>query len=175
MENLLVDQDQSVDPIRLISKVEESRYPQKNASVEKNYLRVKPERTGWRDGHLSERHRKWGLAVPAVDLDFLLIEYDKGRPSALIEYKSEFATPQFPSHPSYLALSQLGERADLPVFAVRYAQNFSWWKVTSLNLVAKKLFPARLEMNEREFVTWLYEIRGLKPPAEIFEWLETAI
>lgn len=48
-------------------------------------------------------------------------------------------------------------------------------KINSLNLVAKKMYPCRLEMNEKEFVTWLYEIRGLKPPAEIFEWLDTAI
>lgn len=136
---------------------------------------VKQERTGWRDGHLSERHRKWGLGVPAVDIDFLLIEYDKGRPSALIEYKSEFAPAQFPSHPSYLALSQVGERAALPVFAVRYAQDFSWWKVTSLNLVAKKMFPQRLDLDERAFVTWLYHIRGLRPPLEIFDWLEVSI
>lgn len=169
MENQLVDQRETSHEIMLES------VSQTFVKSEKSHLKVKPERTGWRDGHLSERHRKWGLAVPAVDLDFLLIEYDKGRPSALIEYKSEFATPQFPSHPSYLALSQLGERAGLPVFAVRYAQNFSWWKVTSLNIVAKKLFPARLDMNEREFVTWLYEIRGLKPPMEIFEWLDAAI
>lgn len=94
--------------------------------VHRKQLQVKQERTGWRDSQLSERHHKWGLAVPPVDLDFLLIEYDKGRRSALFGYKSEFATPLFPSYPIYSALSQLGERAGLPVFAVRYAQNFSW-------------------------------------------------
>lgn len=141
----------------------------------KGAVRVQPERTYWRDGHLSQRHRMWGLAVPAVDVDFLLIEYDRGRPSAIIEYKGEHAPAQFPSHPSYLALSNLGDRADLPVFAVRYAQNFSWWKITPLNKVAKLLVPERVEMSEREFVTWLYNIRGLKPPAEIFGWLDDAI
>lgn len=136
---------------------------------------ARAERTGWRDQHLSERHRKWGLAVPAIDLDFLLLEYDKGRPSALIEYKGEHAPAQFATHPSYLALCHVGDRASVPVFAVRYAQDFSWWKVNSLNFVAKKMFPQRQQLNERQFVTWLYNIRGLQPPEEIFEWLETAI
>lgn len=93
-----------------------------------NKPKLRGERTNWRDVNLSERHRKWGLAVPAVDLDFLLIEYDKGHPSAIIEYKMELAPPQFPSHPSYRALATLGDRAGLPVFVVRYAQNFSWWE-----------------------------------------------
>jgi hypothetical protein len=136
---------------------------------------VKAERTYWRDGHLSERHRKWGLGLPAIDLDFILLEYDRGRPTALIEYKGEHASPQFPSHPSYMALAHLGNQADLPVFAVRYAQNFSWWKITPLNRIARQKFPDKQEMTERQYVTWLYNIRGLKPPKEIFQWLETAI
>lgn len=136
---------------------------------------VKGERTGWRDGHLSDRHRKWGLGVPAVDLDFLLIEYDRGTPSAIIEYKLEFAQEQYPTHPSYLALSKLGDRAGLPVYVVRYAQNFAWWRVIPLNAVAKRALPERVEVNEKAFVTWLYQIRGLKVPEEIFQWLETAI
>ena len=136
---------------------------------------TKPERTYWRAGHLSERHRKWGLALPAVDLDFILLEYDRGRPSALIEYKGEHAPAQFPTHPSYLALCNLGDRASVPVFAVRYAQNFSWWKVVSLNYVAKKMFPTRQQFGERQFVTWLYNIRGIQPPEEILEGLDQSI
>lgn len=137
--------------------------------------KVSRERTKWRDLHLSERHRKWGLAVPAIDLDFILLEYDRGRPSAVIEYKSEHAPAQYPSHPSYLALGYLGEKALVPVFAVRYAQDFSWWKVTALNNAAKRLTPNKTIIDEREFVTWLYNIRGLQPPEEIFEELEETI
>lgn len=133
------------------------------------------ERTGWRDGHLSERHRKWGLACPAIDLDFILLEYDRGRPNALIEYKAEYAPAQFPTHPSYLALCNLGDRANIPVFAVRYAQDFSWWKVNPLNIVAKKVFPQKQHWTERQFVTFLYNIRGLQPPDEMFDWLDNVI
>lgn len=136
---------------------------------------VKPERSGHRDLSLSERHRKWGLKLPAVDLDFILIEYDRGRPAAIVEYKSIFAGEQYPSHPSYMALSQLGDRANLPVFVVRYTPCFTEWRIIPLNVVAKKVVPERISVDERTFVTFLYQLRGLEPPAEIFKMLETAI
>lgn len=140
-----------------------------------NLPRVKPERTGWRDGHLSDRHRKWGFGCPAQDIDFLLVEYSSNNPVALIEYKSEFAPEQYPTHPSYIALSRLGERAQLPFFVVRYAQDFSWWKIVPINSVAKMKVPERIEVNERLFVTWLWNLRGLEPPKEIFQFIEVAI
>ena len=115
------------------------------------------------------------MAIPAIDLDFLLLEYDRGRPSALIEYKGEHAPAQFPTHPSYMALCHLGDRADVPVFAVRYAQDFSWWKVTALSHRAKRMMPLRQRMTERQFVTWLYNIRGVQPPEEIFQSLDQVI
>lgn len=138
-------------------------------------FQAKPERTGWRDLHLSARHRKWGLACPAIDVDFLLCEYDKGKATALIEYKGEWAAKSYPSHPSYLALPNLGDRAQLPVFVVRYSMDFTFWKIIALNSVAKKMVPERVEVNEQLFVTWLYNIRGLTPPPEIFKMLESAI
>lgn len=145
---------------------------QKNVSVPQQ---VKVERTGWRDLELSLRHRRWGVALPAWDIDFLLIEMDKRKPTALIEYKAWAAPQQFPTHPSYLALTELGNRADLPVFVVRYAQDFSWWRVVPLNPKAKMILPERVEINERLYVTWLYNIRGLQPPKEIFQLLDLAI
>ena len=50
---------------------------------------AKAENTFWRDGALSLRHKKWGYDLPALDMDFLMIEYDHGIPVALIEYKLE--------------------------------------------------------------------------------------
>ena len=52
---------------------------------------VRAERTGWRDEELSQEHRKWGFDCPTVDIDFLMLEYDTGRASALVEYKNEHA------------------------------------------------------------------------------------
>jgi hypothetical protein len=131
---------------------------------------VRDERTGWRDGALSLRHRKWGWDCPAVDLDFLFLEYDRGKATALVEYKHEMAAPQVATHPTYQALIDLGTRAGIPVIAVRYAADFSWWRAVPLNAEARKWLPERREMTEREWITLLYHIRGYEVPAELFEY-----
>ena len=130
---------------------------------------VKPERTGWRDLELSKRHRRWGWDCPMVDLDFLALEYDSGKAAALVEYKHEQATPQYASHPSYQAMIDLGDRAELPVLAVRYAADFSWWRVVPLNRYAAAYLPERCEMTERAWVTLLYKLRNREPPESLFE------
>jgi hypothetical protein len=133
---------------------------------------VKQERTGWRDEALSRRHRKWGFDCPAVDLDFLLLEYDAGRAAAIIEYKHEKAQIQWSSHPSYRAIVSLGTDASLPVFAVRYAEDFSWWKVTPLNPKAKDWTPMTTELTEEEYLRLLYRIRGRELPGSLMEAVE---
>ena len=120
---------------------------------------VSPERTGWRDEGISRRHREWGLDCPAIDIDFLLIEYNYGKAMALVEYKHENATPQYPTHPSYKALIDLGDRAGIPVFAARYANDYSWFKVTSLNEYAKSYIPECETMAEDEWVVLLKRVR----------------
>ena len=130
---------------------------------------VRQERTGWRDLALSERHPRWGWDCPAVDLDFLFLEYDKGKAVALVEYKHERAQPQYATHPTYQAMIDVGNRAILPVFGVRYAADFSWWRVTPLNLKAREYLPERKEMTEREWVTFLYAVRGYSLPEMIFD------
>jgi len=130
---------------------------------------VRQERTGWRDLNLNDRHRKWGWDCPAADIDWLFLEYDKGKATALVEYKHESAKPQYASHPTYQAMIDLGNRAGLPVFAARYASDFSWWKIVPLNLKAKEFMPERTDMNEREWVRFLYQIRGREVPDGLFE------
>lgn len=102
---------------------------------------VRPERTNWRDEDISKRHRRWGWECPALDIDFLMLEFDRGRASVIVEYKHERAAPQFASHPSYQALIDLGTNhtPPLPVFAVRYASDWSWWRVVPLNPAAHTL------------------------------------
>lgn len=131
---------------------------------------VPPERNGWRDEALSIRHRNWGFDCPAVDIDFLLTEYDSGKAVALIEYKNEHAAPQFASHPSYQALSDLGSRARLPFIVCRYASDFSVFKARAINLHAKMtLYGMPEEFNERGWVELLYRIRGRKMPTNLFK------
>jgi len=130
---------------------------------------VRRERTNWRDERISKRHRqRWGWDCPALDLDFLLLEYDRGKAVALVEYKNEQAATAHSTHPSYRALIDLGNRAGIPVFGVRYADDWSWWRVTPLNDMAKRWVPRQARMTEREWVTLLYRIRGYDVPAALF-------
>ena len=136
---------------------------------------VRPERTGWRDLSLSQRHRRWGWDCPAVDLDFLFLEYDNGKAVALVEYKHEQAAPQYRTHPTYQAMIDLGNRAGVPVFGVRYAGDFSWWRVCPLNAHAKTWIGQRTRMTEHEWVTLLYRVRGRDVPADLFVDAEMAV
>ena len=129
---------------------------------------VRPERTGWRDQRLSLRHRRWGWDCPAVDLDFLMLEYDQGKAVALVEYKHERAAPQYPTHPSYRAMADLGNRAGIPVFGVRYADDWSWWRVTPLNDLARRWVSQQARMTEEQWITLLYQIRGTEVPQDLF-------
>jgi len=138
-------------------------------------MQVKAERTGWRDLALSQRHRRWGWDCPAVDLDFLFLEYDRGRAVALVEYKHEKASPQFASHPTYQAMIDLGSRAGVPVFACRYRDDFAEWQVVPLNEVAKTFLPERKTMTEAEWVTFLYRLRGYDVPAGVISGLTIEI
>jgi len=104
-----------------------------------------------------------------VDLDFVCLEYDKGEASALVEFKHENAKPQFATQPSYLALVDLGNKASVPVFAVRYASDFSWWKVVPLNEIATRFLPERVTMTEEQWIALLYSVRGREVPAGLFD------
>jgi hypothetical protein len=137
---------------------------------------VRQERTGWRDLELSQRHRKWGWDCPAVDLDFLFLEYDKGKAVAVVEYKNEHAKTQYASHPTYQAMIDLGNRANVPVFACRYTDDFCQWKVIALNdLSREKLGDRRKTMTEAGWVSFLYELRGYKCPQSVIDGLTEEI
>lgn len=134
---------------------------------------VKPERTGWRDLGLSKLHRQWGHGMPLVDIDFLPLYYDYGKPIAVVEYKREDAQAARLSHPSYVALGRLesGGRA-LPFFVVRYATNFSWFAATGGNDAAsKKISDASLmdgqRMPQDRWVRFLYWLKGEKMPEDV--------
>lgn len=130
---------------------------------------VAPERTGWRDEKISLRHRQWGFDVPAVDLDFIMMEFDHARVCCLVEYKNEFAAIQYPTHPSYRAMIDLADRALIPFIACRYGSEFSWWKAHPLNKFARKYLQGPTELSEKGWVELLYRIRGRSMPQDLFE------
>jgi hypothetical protein len=104
-----------------------------------------------------------------------MLEYDRGKASALVEYKNEHATPQYANHPTYQAMIDLGNRAGLPVIACRYTDDFSKWRVVPLNNFAKTFIPERQELTEKEWVKLLYKIRGYEVPDEVLEGMDIEI
>lgn len=119
------------------------------------------ERTGWRDQEISQRHRDWGFNCPAVDLDFLMVEYNLGKPVGLIEYKHHRA--RFPNllHATYLALSEMADVAQLPFVLAFYWPAIWAFRVTPVNAIAKQHFDDDEMLTERQFVQRLYRLRRL--------------
>lgn len=103
------------------------------------------ERTGWRDSALSERHGTWGFNCPAVDLDFVMMEFNHGKPCALVEYKHKNARLPDPRHATYRALVALADGykdGPLPCFVAIYDPDHWSFRVVPLNESAGKLLPA---------------------------------
>ena len=125
---------------------------------------VRQERTGWRCQEISKRHRLWGYNCPAVDLDFMVAEYNYGKPVALVEYKEKSARPPVLTHPTYQALTALADGYNdgpLPFMVVRYCTEVWWFDVIPVNDAAKSVFAALngRKMSEQEFVKSLYWLR----------------
>lgn len=128
---------------------------------------VRKERSGWRDEAMSELHRQWGWDVPAVDIDFLLLEYDLGRPRAMIEYKHERAKSLPLDHMSYKAMTAFNDKAGTPLFYVRYGHNFDWWMIMGVNALARKMYPHCEHLTQRRFVELLYDFHRQPAPSNI--------
>jgi hypothetical protein len=125
---------------------------------------VRAERTGWRDESISARHRMYGWDVPAVDIDFLLIEYDKGVPCALVEYKAMGA--RFPNlnHPTYRAIRVLADAAKVPFLVVFYEAGSWTYTAIAGNAQARTFLGySHLLMAERAYVRRLYVLRNREP------------
>ncbi len=126
---------------------------------------VKLERTHWRDEALSERHRHWGYDCPATDIDFLLIEFDRKMPCALVDYKHALKPTQ-PKSASTSAMANLGSLANIPAFICGYAEDFSWFWPIPLNSQAEMWISERngKQLSEREWVELLYRMRKREFP-----------
>ena len=133
------------------------------------------ERHNRRDEIISAKHRRWGYNVPAVDIDFLLIEYDRAKAQALIEYRH--ANGHIIQDASIKAITDLANRAGVPFFIVRYyyaTDDGSLWKEHTVDTPAffqilmcnepatQHWFTLDPEawLTEDEYVVWLHKIRG---------------
>jgi len=134
-----------------------------------------------RDSWLSQRHRTWGFNVPAMDIDFLMIEYDACTPVALIDYKHENATINLNSA-SAKTLGKLGNMASIPAYIVVYGHDHyeknalwsapaqdatHWFTVVPLNEIADAFKRNMNKMPELHYVSWLYELRNKTIPSNI--------
>lgn len=130
------------------------------------------ERTGWRDAALSERHRLWGFNCPAVDLDFVMLEYNYGAPCALVEYKHKNAQTPDTHHATYRALVLLADghhkltngkytHAPLPCFIATYDPESWSFNVLPLNETARKHYThcTGKTLSEQRFVRSLHLLR----------------
>lgn len=123
---------------------------------------VRQERTGWRDKKISERHREWGFDCPCVDLDFVVVEYNKGLPVGIVEYKHHQARMPSINHPTYRALKALMDgynKGPLPFLLAFYWPDVWAFKVYPLNETAKGWFSDGETLTEYDYVKRLYTMR----------------
>lgn len=128
------------------------------------------ERTGWRDQAISARHREWGFNCPAVDLDWLMVEYNLGEPVALVEYKHYLASAPSLMHPTYRALAALAQKAAVPFLIAYYWPDLWAFRVAPVTPLAVDLFPVS-DLSEVEYVAKLYEARRLAIDAHVLRRL----
>ena len=129
---------------------------------------VKPERTGWRDIGLSLRHREWGKACAAVDIDFLMVEYNRRIPVALVEYKNEHAEPPDLRSANFDAIRVLANDSRIPFYLCRYGTDYSWFEVTALTHLARQCLGGdKVTLSERQYVKFLYNHRRQEMPEDV--------
>lgn len=133
------------------------------------------ERTGWRDHEISRRHRRWGFNCPAVDLDFLMVEFNLGEPAALVEYKHWRARMPDLQHATYRALRSLADREPTIPFLIAFYWPGVWaFRVHPVNDLAWSLYGAEFaDMTERDFVESLYQARAWAVQEHVLRRLNT--
>ena len=138
----------------------QAQYPPRN--TDSPAMKVKPERTEWRDKDYSKRHREWSPELTMTDVDALEFNCRTNEPVALIELKKDTAVWNDPKEPSNLAQIALAERAGVPMFGVRYSHDLSWYYVAALSSHAKRLLPDRIRITEKAYERFLLWLRGPK-------------
>jgi len=135
------------------------------------------ERTGFRDQALSERHRTWGFDCPCVDIDFLLLEFDRAETAATVDYKHYQAEVNLASA-SIKAMAKLrnSDCEQIPCFIARYWPETWAFRVTPVNVPAISICinhpncrstDGVLDLSEYEWVNLLYSIRGKRPTFDV--------
>lgn len=112
---------------------------------------------------LSHRHREWGHDCPAVDLDFVLAEYNHGVAVAIVDYKhhlEDIASTNGRTH-QVLADFHDVDGHQYPFFIARFWPDTWAFKVRAMNDRARlHLCTAEWQpCNEQQYVRMLYRLR----------------
>lgn len=127
-------------------------------------MNARPRMTDFGDGVISDWHRSLGDQMPAVDLDKVLVEYTRGRPKAIVEYKHANAKTIDWTSPSFNALRELcaPRTYELPLMIVRFNDFCTEFVVQPLNVAGATLITGnpRRKMNEEQFKVFLEMVRN---------------
>lgn len=140
---------------------------------------TKPEQHPGATNPISPRHREWGAPCLATDIDaILLVEYSHGKIAAIVDYKLGLDRKLDDGETHALStIADLTDRAGIPGFVVKY--NTAPWrfKVYPMPGYGQGLYPyGRGELiTERQWVTFLYELRGLSLPADVARVLDDTL
>ena len=75
------------------------------------------------------------------------------------------------NHPSLKALAHLADNSQIPFIVARYNRtDWTYW-IKVGNVWAREHFRNGQTLSEKEYVAWLYQIRGLEIPIDIFNSL----
>ena len=126
---------------------------------------------GWRDQGVSERHRMYGFDCPAVDLDFVVVEYDTGMPNGLVDLKFSCHALNT-DHPSHRAVAWLASGRGLPYFVAEYHVDSWTYKLWPINPEADEFLDQHgvhpeQRVSEFQYVTLLYALRGKPLPPDV--------
>lgn len=129
---------------------------------------VKQERTDFRDEVLPLIHSQYG-ADHSHSLSFLGLEYDRGIPVALLEYRPEDAPPLKEMHPVLQSTRALADASGIPFFVARHTADLREWTLHAMNDQARGQLGGVGEKtrDEAALVRLLYRMRSREVPAEI--------
>lgn len=139
-------------------------------------LNVKEEVNNWRDRRLSNRHRAWGWDCPATDLDFIMVEYNRNIPVAIIDYKhgnSKGSIQKICRSSSVQAQLTLANMAGIAFSVVLYWPDTWVFMTYPANDSARRVFNPGERLTELEYVKKLYSLRGIPAPAALVAALGT--
>lgn len=121
---------------------------------------VTPRRTAYTDQPIRDWHRQaFSSDYPCVDVDCLMVEYDRYTPCAIIEWKHKNAGDIDPRSANMRALWNLAAAAHLPLFVVYWKDGFEAFRVAPYNYYATLWTPRTINMLPDGFIKLIEKLR----------------